>query len=266
MSGNHIIRVVVFVIAGFCFCQDTYAQSSPELKKLRSYHSGEQLNYIIRYGFIHGGEASINLKLLNYEGKALFHAHVLAQSTGIVDKLFSVTDIYESYFEPNTCLPHKAIRNIKEGNYRYYNEVFFKHEDSTLYSQRSDSVFKVPANILDMVSTLYYIRNIDMAKLKKGDAIEVITFFGDEIFPFKIRYSGKEEIKTKFGRMICFRFDPVVEVGRIFESEDDMTIWISDDQNLLPVLVKFDMLVGSIKFELDGFTNLKHELNTVSKK
>jgi hypothetical protein len=94
----------------------------------------------------------------------------------------------------------------------------------------------------------------------------VITFFGDEIFPFKIRYSGKEEIKTKFGRMICFRFDPVVEVGRIFKTEDDMTLWISDDQNLLPILIKFDMLVGSIKFELDGFTNLKYELNTVTRK
>jgi hypothetical protein len=265
MNGNHIIRLTVFLLAGFYLFPDILSQSSSELKKIKSFNSGEELRYIIRYGFIHGGEASTYINLTNYEGKTLFHARVLAQSTGIADKLFSVTDIYESYFDPYTCLPQKAIRNIKEGNYRYYNEVFYKHEDSTLYSQRSDSVFKVPANILDMVSTLYYIRSVDLGKFKKDDAIEVITFFGDEIFPFKIRYSGKEVIKTKFGRIKCFRFDPVVEPGRIFKTEDDMTIWISDDQNLLPVLVKFDMLVGSIKCELEGFTNLKYEFRILDK-
>jgi hypothetical protein len=253
---------MVWLLVGNFLHQDIFAQSSPQLKKFKSFTSGEQLRFIIRYGFIHGGEASTSLTLMEFDGKILYHACVLAQSTGVADKLFSVTDIYESYFDPNSCLPLKAIRNIKEGNYRYYNEVFYRHEDSTLYSQRSDSVIKVPSNILDMVSTLYFIRSIDLGKLKKGDAIEVVTFFGDEIFPFKIRYSGKEDVKTKFGKIRCFRFDPVVEPGRIFKTEDDMTLWISDDQNLLPVLVKFDMLVGSIKCELDGFANLKYEFNS----
>jgi len=261
MKVNYYIKLLILLIMGCYLHRHALAQSSPALKKFKSFSSGEQLRFLIRYGFIHGGEASTILKLTDYNGKTVYHARILAQSTGIADKIFSVTDIYESYFDPKSCLPHKAIRDIKEGNYRYYNEVFYKHEDSTLYSQRSDSIFRVPANILDMVSTLYYIRSVDLGKLDKGDAIEVITFFGDEIFPFKIRYSGKEEIKTKFGKIRCFRFDPVVEPGRIFKSEDDMTIWISDDQNLLPVLVKFDMLVGSIKCELDGFSNLKYEFN-----
>ncbi|MBN2610352.1 MAG: DUF3108 domain-containing protein [Bacteroidales bacterium] len=237
-----------------------FAQQIPELKKFKSFISGEVLVYQIRYGFIHGGEASASLNLVKHNGKTAYHARVIAQSKGVADKLFSVRDIYESYFDPSTCLPYKAIRNIKEGNYRYYNEVFYSHQDSTLYSQRSDSVFKVPANILDMVSTLYYIRSVNMEKLNKGGAIEVITFFGDEIFPFKIRYTGKEDVKTKFGTINCHRFDPVVEPGRIFKSEDDMTIWISNDQNLVPVLIKFDMWVGSVKCELDSYTNLKYKI------
>ena len=261
MRVNYYIGLFVSILIGCSLHHDTLAQSSPAFKKFKSFAPGEQLRFLIRYGFLHGGEASVTLKLIDYNGKTLYHARVLAQSTGIADKIFNVTDIYESYFDQNSCLPHKAIRNIKEGNYRYYNEVYYKHEDNTLYSQRSDSVFQVPANILDMVSTLYYIRSVDLGNLGKGDVLEVITFFGDEIFPFKIRYSGKESIKTKFGKITCFRFDPVVEPGRIFKSEDDMTIWISDDQNLLPVLVKFDMLVGSIKCELDGFANLKYEFS-----
>ncbi|MFO7657393.1 MAG: DUF3108 domain-containing protein, partial [Bacteroidales bacterium] len=144
-----------------------------------------------------------------------------------------------------------------------YNEVFYSHQDCTLYSQRSDSTFKVPSNILDMVSTLYYIRSLKIEKMSKGNAIEVITFFGDEIFPFKIRYTGKEDVKTKFGTINCYRFDPVVEPGRIFKSEDDMTIWISNDQNLIPVLIRFNMWIGSVKCELDRYTNLKYKFSSL---
>ena len=247
----------------FIFCIEVSGQTTHEMKKFNSFTSGEHLKYMVRYGFIHGGEASIDLKLVSYNDKSVYHSRVLAKTTGIAEKLFGVEDIYESYFDTHTRLPYKAIRNIKEGNYRFYNEVYYNHEDSTLYSQRSDSVFHVSPEILDMVSMLYYLRSIEMEKLVPGNAIEVITFFGDEIFPFKIRYTGKEEVKSKFGKINCYRFDPVVETGRIFKSEDDMTMWISADQNLIPVVVRFDMLFGSIRCELEGYSNLKYKFNFV---
>ena len=134
MRKNSTIKILFPFLTCFCIFAVSFAQSDSELKKFKSFASGEQLRYIIRYGFIHGGEASTTLKLLSYEGKTVYHARVVAQSTGIADKLFGVTDVYESFFDPNTCLPHKAIRDIKEGNYKYYNEVFFQHEDSTLYN------------------------------------------------------------------------------------------------------------------------------------
>ncbi|NJK87094.1 MAG: DUF3108 domain-containing protein [Bacteroidales bacterium] len=80
------------------------------------------------------------------------------------------------------------------------------------------------------------------------------------MFPFKFRYKGIEQVKTKFGKIKCYRFDPVVEPGRIFKSEDDMTMWISADQNLLPIAVKFDMLVSSLHCELEEYSNLKYDL------
>ncbi len=254
------MKMVCILIALFMIQQGISGQPGNETRKNKSFVAGEQLKYVIRYGFVHGGEAQSELKLVKYEDKTVYHAKVTAQTTGLAEKLFGVKDIYESYFDTRTNLPYKAIRNIREGNYKYYNEVYYNHEDSSLYSQRSDSVFRVAPDILDMVSTLYYIRSVNIAQLNKGDAIEVITFFGDEIFPFKIRYTGKEIIKSKFGKIECYRFDPVVEPGRIFKSEDDMTIWISADQNLIPVMVQFDMWVGSVKCELDGFSNLKHAL------
>ena len=166
---------------------------------------------------------------------------------------------YESFFIPESIKPLKAIRDIREGNYTRYNEVYFNLEDSTLYSLLSDSVIKVPPHILDMVTALYFVRALDYKNLNPGDSLKIITFFDNEIFPFPLRYKGKELIKTRLGKFQCLRFDPVVGTGRIFESEDDMTIWISDDKNLIPMRVRFDLIVGSIKCDLSGYSGLKYK-------
>jgi len=232
---------------------------SQPLSKVNRFKNGEVLKYNIKYGFIHGGVASASLKLTKYNGKVVYHAIITGNTTGIADKIFKVKDTYESYFDTSTLLPLKAIRNIKEGNYRYYNEIYYDHENSTIYNKRLDSTIKVPSGIIDMTSALYYLRNVEMNKLKKGDAVEVITYFGDEIFPFKIRYSGIEYVNLNKKKIKCHRFDPVVEPGRIFKSEDDMTVWISADKNQIPVIIRFDMWIGAIYCELIGFESLKYE-------
>ena len=230
-------------------------------KDYKSFRSGEVLTYVVRYGFITGGEAKLNLALERFEDKMVYHGIAEARTTGLAEKLFSVVDTFESYFDVTTMLPYKAIRNVKEGGYKKYNEVFFHREDTTVYSMESDSIHKVPPKIMDMVSLLYYIRSIDLTNLKKGDVIDIVTFFDDEIFPFDVRYKGKEVIKSKNGKIRCLRFDPVVEPGRIFNSEDDMTVWISDDENLIPILVRFDLKVGSIKIELIRYSGIKYRID-----
>ncbi len=231
--------------------------------KNRPFKSGEVLKYSLKYGPFHGGDAIVDLKLVRYEDKPAYHARVLAKSVGITDKLYKIRDYYESYFDPETIIPYMAIRDISEGNYKVYSEVYFHLEDSMLYSQKLDSTFIVPPSILDMVTLLYYIRRIDYKKINLGDSLNIVTFFDDEIFPFPIRYKGKEIIKTRLGKFPCLIFVPVVEPGRIFESEDDMTFWLSDDKNLIPIRVKFDLIVGSVKCDLSEYSGVKYEFNTV---
>jgi len=114
-----------------------------------------------------------------------------------------------------------------------------------------------------MMSLLYHIRSLDLQNLKAGDVLHTVTFFDEELFPFDIRYKGKELVKTKYGKIRCFRFDPVVAPGRMFKSEDDMTIWISGDRNQIPIKVRFNLLVGSLHMELGEYANLKYPLGIV---
>lgn len=244
-----------------CFsCFQVSAQSDLISINEKPYNPGEELFYQIKVGPIHGGDGSLVLQQVKYENRNVFYAVAEGKTIGITNRIYNVLDIYHSYFDIQSTLPYKTIRDITEGNYKRYQEAYFDHESGTAYSERLDSIIQIPEGIMDMVSVLYYLRGLDYRYIKPGDMLKTMTLFDDELFSFDLRYRGKETIKTKFGKIQCHRFDPVVETGRMFKSEDDMTIWLSDDKNRIPVKVRFDLILISLKIELEQYSNLKYPL------
>jgi len=224
-----------------------------------AFKSGENLKYLAHYGMIEGGEALLSVYEKEINNRKVFHAVATAKSLGIVDKLFKVKDTYESYMDTKTGLPVKAIRNIKEDTYTFYDEVIFNHEENKITSKRKGEQ-TVPDNILDMVSAFYYARRVLFKNAEPGDIIELKTYFDDNVYPLKVRYKGAEIIKTKIGRVYCMKFCPVVEPGRIFDTENDMSIWISKDNNFVPIRIQMDLMVGSVKCDLVQYSGLKNNL------
>jgi len=222
-----------------------------------SFHPGEKLVMQIYFGPVNAGLVEAHLERVLYDGQYLYHASALARTTGLADKLYKVRDVYEAYFDSISLLPVKSIRDISEGRYKKYNEVTYDHKNQKAFSLKSGEI-EVPANIMDMATTFYYIRNINYDTMSHGQIIDINTFFDDEVFPFDMRYYGREELKTRGGTYNCIKLVPFVEPGRIFESEDDMTIWISDDPNHVPVRVRFNLIFGSIKCDLIEYSGLKY--------
>ena len=254
---GYISLVVIILLTLNSVAQEIF---TPPLKPNTSFNAGENLIYQIRYGFIVGGITTFSIKEETYEGKRVFHAKAIGETTGMANTLYGVRDIYESWFDKESNLPYKQIRDIKEGHYTKYNEVIYDREKNTVNSKLS-GIHNVPEKILDLTSTFYYLRRIDFSKLNKGDVIFVNMYFADEIFPFRLRYNGKEIIKTKFGKIECIKICPVVAVGRMFKAQDDLTIWFSDDQNHLPVLVKMDIsVVGSVLLKLIKYDNTVNQM------
>ena len=54
------------------------------------------------------------------------------------------------------------------------------------------------------------------------------------------------------------KFRPLVQSGRVFEEEESVTLWVSEDKNRLPIRIQADIIVGSIKADLENFKNLKY--------
>jgi hypothetical protein len=95
-----------------------------------------------------------------------------------------------------------------------------------------------------------------------GESVAIDMFMDDETTKFRLKYLGRENITTKFGVISTMIFRPLVQSGRIFKEEESVTVWISADENRLPVRIKASLVVGSIKADLESYKGLKYSFKT----
>ena len=233
--------------------------------KNTTFQNGEIVTMKVYYTtlgmYIGAGEATFNTSLERFNGKPVYHCVGEGKSYSFFDNFFKVRDKYESYIDTGNLLPYKFIRNIDEGGYKKYNNVTFNQGVGTAVS--TNGVFKVPNCIQDVVSCVYYARNIDFSKYKTDDKIPFDMFLDDEVYHMYIRYIGKEKIKTKYGKFNAIRFKPLLIKGTIFEGGEKMNAWVSDDPNHLLLRVESPIAVGSIKVDMMGYKNLRYPLTSL---
>lgn len=262
-----LIIIYIFFSLSFCAAEEekkdsVYIPPYP-LTNHNAYQGGEHLLYTLNYGFVIGGKCYLTVEDSVVNKAKVHHVKAYGITVGLADVIYKIRDKYESFIDVGTNLPVKAIRNISEGRYRYYNEVLYMRDSSQVISKKS-GVHNVQEGILDLLSAFYFARNHKFNdNLKEGEIIEFMTYFSDENFPLRIRYRGTETINTDFGKIECYKFSPVTEVGRSFKTEDDMHIWITRDKNRIPVRVKFNLVVGSFTANLQEFKGLKHPFSSV---
>jgi Protein of unknown function (DUF3108) len=211
--------------------------------------------------YIGAGEATFTSTLEKYNGKPVYHCVGEGKTYSFFDNFFKVRDRYESYIDTGNLTPYKFIRNVDEGGYKKYNNVTFNQTAGTAVS--TNGVFKVTRCIQDVVSAVYYARNINFDKYKKDDKIPFDMFLDDEVFHLYIRYMGKEKIKTRYGKFNAIKFKPLLVKGTIFDGGEKMNAWVSDDPNHLLLRVESPIAVGSIKVDMMGYRNLRYPLSSL---
>jgi hypothetical protein len=165
---------------------------------------------------------------------------------------------YESYFHTQTYRPMKFIRDVNEGDYKKREEVIFDHKNKKAISEKGSH--NIPDNFQDVISSLYFARNLNYNAYKPGDMIPFDMYLDGEIHKMYIRYVGKENVKTRYGKFKAIKLKPLTLKGNVFEGGEKMTIWISDDYNHLPLRIESPLTVGKIKVDLMNHQNIKHPL------
>jgi hypothetical protein len=257
---------LLFVLGLLPFCAT--AQNNFCNTANKTIQAGEKLNFRVFYNlsaiWVAAGEANFSTKQEILNGRPVYHIIGDGQTYKSYDWIFRVRDMYETFLDIETLLPQKFIRNVDEGGYKFTNSVVFDQDKRKAYSGKK--TFDVPQCVQDVLSTIYYARNIDYNKYKPGDKIPFTMFLDDQVYNLYIRYVGKQKIKTKYGIFNAIKIAPLLIKGTIFKGGENMVVWVSDDNNHIPLRVDSPILVGSIKVDMMGYSNLKHPLTSLLKK
>lgn len=227
---------------------------------IQAFKSGEWLRYKMSYsGFLRAGTAVLEVEETALNGKKVFHTKGSGWTSGMIKWFFKVDDLYESYFDKNEVSPYLFKRKINEGGYKKHTITTFNKKSNHAYVQdfikQKDTTISV-LNVQDMLSAFYYLRNQDVKDMKKGDEIAIDIFMDEQIYPFKLRFLGKQVLDSKFGDINTLVFRPLVQSGRIFKAQESVTIWITDDANKIPIKMSASLSVGSLRAELEAYKGL----------
>ncbi|WP_027376386.1 DUF3108 domain-containing protein [Kaistella palustris] len=233
-------------------------------QKFDNIKSGEVLNYRIHYGILNAGTATLTTLKTTFQGKPHFYVKGYGRTTGAVRAFFKVEDNYESFINYNTALPSFYVRNVKEGGYTQHLQTVFNQDNQTLIltdkEKNTSKVVKTVKNVQDMLSAFYYLRSLEPGELKVGTVKKLDVWIDDELFPFQLKVVGTENVSTKFGTINCLKIIPQVISGRVFKDKEGVTLWVSNDRNLIPISIKAELAVGSLKASLDSYRNVKYPL------
>lgn len=227
---------------------------------------GEVLRFKAWYNmsaiWVGAGEATFTVSNSAVGGRPAYHFVGEGRTLRSYEWFFKVRDRYESYIDAETLRPLRFSRQVNEGSIHFTETVTFDPDNHRATSPKQ--VTRLPQCFQDVISTLYYARNIDFARYAPGTRVPIKMFLEDKIYDFYVKYLGKERIKTRYGTFNALKLAPLLIEGNVFkEGGEKMTLWISDDANRLPLRINSPVVIGSVKVDLMGYSGLRSPLTSL---
>lgn len=261
----------------FCFCilvlypAASTSQSFCGIHNL-AFSSGEDLNFKVVYNWgplwLASAEASFKVRSGKYDGKKCYIFNGSGRTYERYDWFFTVRDDFESYVDSTSFRPLTFRANIHEGSKKDRHLYIFdaaRRKAYTIINYGNKPVkvdtLQVSACSIDVLSAIYFARNVDYSKCKVNDTIGISLLLDGKLFPLYVRYLGREIFTSQeLGTFRCIKFRPLLVEGSIFKKGEHMNVWVTDDQNKLPIYIETSIVVGSIKVSLVNFKGLRHPM------
>ena len=265
LRGKNKMRLVVLSFILILSLASTHVFSQNEFRKVENetFLPGEFLKYRVYYdswmtsnltaGY---GTMQIDTGLVMTNGRETYHITVTGNSAGLFTVFYKVRDRFETFMDREGMMPLKFIRRTHEGSYRRDDEVTFDQVRHIAQSRRDTEV--IPPYTHDIVSAFYFVRTLNFDTAEINDAYYLDFFLDDSIYHSEIIFLGREWVDTGFGEIYCMKFKPKVAVGEIFQEPYPMELWVSDDRNKIPVLMRSAVFIGSVKIELIEYRGLRY--------
>ena len=230
------------------------ASADPLYREIRNtaFRAGEYLKFVVRFGPIRAGFAYMEIpEMVDYQGRRCYRAVSRAESNDFFSTFYKVRDRAISIIDSAGIFSWRFEKSLREGKYKADVVEIFDQRRHVVIT-RKDTV-EVPPFTQDVLSALYYVRT---QPLKVGETIAVPTFSDGKKYPLEVHVWKKERVRVKAGKFNCFVVEPMLKSTGIFKHKGRITVWLTDDSHRMPVLMKTEILVGSIVAELIEFRNV----------
>ncbi len=263
----------LFIALFLVFIQSVNGQC---VEKVKTFKPGEKITYFAYYnwGFIwiHAGDVQFSVRQNVYQNKNTYFLEATGNSLKSYDWMYKVREKFQSQVDMEGFAPLYYERNSTEGSYKAYENYVFS-PSGKIYSkvENSKKPFKkdslnATSCTFDVLSMVYYSRTIDFDKYKPKEKISLRSIIDNQLCSLYLRYLGRETIKTRDGRKFkCIKFSALLVEGTIFKGGEDMFIWVTDDDNRIPILVEAKILIGSVKAYINTIEGASHELKALVK-
>jgi len=239
-----------------------------------AFQRGEELSYKFYYdsfmpGYVTVGDGTISIRensvRVNNDRSAM-HIVGTVNSRRFFNWFYRVDNRYETYIDDEAIMPWYFMRDVYEGGYERKEETTFNHYQNVAFYR--DEEVQIDDYMQDIISAFYFARTLDFSDIKPGDSFDIDFLFKDSLYFSRIKYEGKEILKTDVGKIQTLKFKPLIynHDDSKFVQPWPMTLWISDDKNRIPVLFESRVIVGFAKMELSGYKGLKNPFSSIVRK
>jgi Protein of unknown function (DUF3108) len=233
-----------------------------------AFQHGEELTYKIYYNwnFVWLAAGEVTFKV--WDEGTQYHYQAFGKTYSSYEWFFAVDDQYESWADKSTMLPNYSERSVSEGTYHIFEKISFNQGGKKMSVWRADkrgaaekkTEHATQNKVFDVLSSMYYLRTIDFSSKSAGANVPFSIFMDQAEYPLKMSYKGRDPKKRahNMGRYKTLKFTPDVIAGNVFTEDTKMTVWVSDDQNRIPIQIESPVSVGSVKVVLKSYKNLKY--------
>ena len=249
------------------------AQNDCKEKPL-NFQPGEKLGYTVSYNWFviwtEVGEVNFSVSQAKIGNNPCYHLLGTGRTYPGWDVFFRVRDRYESWVNTQNVKPVYFRRKVREGGFEIDIQYLFNRKKSYALSScvvnrkpEEKDTLSITDSTFDVMSILYYARTLDYSMFKPEDVIPVTILLDRQLENLYFRYKGIEHIKIrKLGEFECIKLSVMLVAGSVFKGGENLTVWITNDRNRIPVFVETPIIVGSVKVRLQAYDNLKYPLDS----
>jgi len=214
-----------------------------------SFGVSERLKFKVRWGPIKAGNATMEIpEIIEYNGRKCFRIVSTAESSKFFSAFFKVRDRVESFTDVEGVYSHHFEKHIREGKFQADKSVDFDQLNHLALTDKD--TIPVPPFVQDVLSALYYVRT---QPLEIGKSLFVDNHTDKKNYPLEVKVLKKERVEVDAGTFDCVVVQPILQAAGVFEQKGTLTVWLTDDQKKMPVLMKSKVAIGSITTELTDY-------------